>query len=43
MMYASRRYLNIMDKYKAKEYLEKKRNNTLFKSDSVIMKEMNKK
>ena len=29
-----------MDKNKAKEYLEKKRNNTLFKSDSVIMKEM---
>lgn len=43
MMYASRRYLNIMDKYKAKEYLENKRNNALFKSDSVIMKEMNKK
>jgi len=43
MMYASRRYLNIMDKYKAKEYLEKKKNNTLFKSDSIIMKEMNKK
>jgi len=43
MMYASKKYLNIMDKNKAKEYLEKKRNNTLFKSDSVIMKEMYKK
>ena len=43
MMYASKRYLNIMDKFKAKEYQENKRNNTLFKSDSVIMKEMNKK
>jgi hypothetical protein len=43
MMYASKKYLNIMDKNKAKEYLEKKRNNTLFKFDSVIMKEMYKK
>ena len=32
-----------MEKDKAKEYLEKKRNNTLFKSDSVIMKEIYKK
>jgi len=29
-----------MEKGKAKEYLEKKRNNELFKYDSVIMKEM---
>lgn len=43
MMYASKKYLNIMEKDKAKEYLEKKRNNTLFKSDSVIMKEIYKK
>ena len=43
MMYASKKYLNIMEKHKAREYLEKKRNNTLFKSDSVIMKEMYKK
>ena len=43
MMYASKKYLNIMDKDKAKEYLEKKRNNTLFNSDSVIMKEIYKK
>lgn len=40
MMYASKKYLNIMEKGKAKEYLEKKRNNELFKYDSVIMKEM---
>jgi hypothetical protein len=40
MMYASKKYLNIMEKGKAKEYLENKKNNTLFKSDSVIMKEM---
>jgi len=43
MMYASKKYLNIMDKDKAKEYLEKKRNNTLFDSNSVIIKEMYKK
>ena len=43
MMYASKKYLNIMEKDKAKEYLEKRRNNTLFKSDSVIMKEIYKK
>jgi len=43
MMYASKKYLNFMDKYKAKEYLEKRRNNTLFGADSFIMKEMNKK
>jgi len=43
MMYASKKYLNIMDKNKAKEYLEKKRNNKLFKSYSVIMREMYKK
>ena len=43
LMYASKKYLNIMEKGKAKEYLENKRNNTLFKSDSVIMKEIYKK
>tara|TARA_B100001093_G_C26858319_1_gene1028540 strand:+ start:5058 stop:5468 length:411 start_codon:yes stop_codon:yes gene_type:complete len=43
MMYASKKYLNIMEKGKAKEYLENKRNNTLFKSDSVIIKEIYKK
>lgn len=43
LMYASRRYLNIMDKFKAKEYLQKKRENTLFKNDSVILKAVYKK
>ena len=43
LMYASKKYLNIMEKGTAKEYLENKRNNTLFKSDSVIMKEIYKK
>ena len=43
LMYASKKYLNIMEKGKAKEYLENKRNNALFKSDSVIMKEIYKK
>jgi len=43
MMYASKKYLNIMEKDKAKEYLENKRNNKLLNTDSVIMKEMYKK
>jgi len=43
LMYASKKYLNIMEKCKAKEYLEQKRNNKLFKQDSIIMKEMYKK
>lgn len=43
LMYASRKYLNIMDKFKAKEYLQKKRENTLFKNDSVILKAVYKK
>lgn len=43
LMYASKKYLNIMDKYKAKEYIEKRRNNTLFKNDSIIMQKLYKK
>ena len=43
LMYASKKYLNIMDKFKAKEYLQKKRENTLFKQDSVIFKAIYKK
>jgi len=43
MMYASKKYLNIMEKCKAKEYLQKKRENTLFKSNSCIMEEFYKK
>lgn len=43
LMYASKKYLNIMDKYKAREYLEQKRNNSLYKQDSIILKKMYKK
>ena len=43
LMYASKKYLNIMDKYKAKEYLEQRRNNSLYKQDSIILKKMYKK
>lgn len=43
MMYASKKYLNIMEKCKAKEYLENKKNNTLYKQNSIIIKELLKK
>lgn len=43
LMYASKKYLNIMEKCKAKEYLQKRKENTLFKNDSCIMKELMKK
>tara|TARA_B100000900_G_C20493522_1_gene680606 strand:+ start:167 stop:577 length:411 start_codon:yes stop_codon:yes gene_type:complete len=43
LMYASKKYLNIMDKYKAREYLEQKKNNTIYKNDSVILKQCYKK
>tara|TARA_B110000008_G_C16951502_1_gene556509 strand:- start:140 stop:550 length:411 start_codon:yes stop_codon:yes gene_type:complete len=43
LMYASKKYLNIMEKCKAKEYLQKKRENTLFKNNSCIMEEFYKK
>jgi len=39
MMYASKKYLNIMEKCKAKEYLQKRKDKTLFKNNSCIMKE----
>jgi hypothetical protein len=42
-MYASKKYLNIMDKYKAKEYIENRKNDSLFNKDSIIMKKMRKK
>ena len=32
-----------MDKYKAREYLEQKKNNTIYKNDSVILKQCYKK
>ena len=37
-MYASTKYLNMMDKGKAKDYLEKRKSNNLYKQDSVIIK-----
>ena len=43
LMYASKKYLNIMDKYKAREYLEQKKNNTIYKNDSIILKQCYKK
>lgn len=43
LMYASKKYLNIMDKYKAKEYLEQRRNNSLYNNNSIIMKKLYKK
>lgn len=43
LMYASKKYLNIMDKYKAKEYIENRKNDSLFNKDSIIMKKMRKK
>ena len=43
LMYASKKYLNIMDKYKAKEYLQQKRSQTLYKQNSIILKTLYKK
>ena len=43
LMYASKKYLNIMDKQKAKDYLKERRSGTLFKNDSVILKQVYKK
>jgi len=38
IMYASSKYLNMMQKEKAKDYLEKRKSNNLYKQDSVIIK-----
>ena len=43
IMYASNKYLNLMDKDKAKDYIEKRKSNNLFKNDSVIIKTLRKK
>ena len=43
MIYASKTYLNSIDKFLAKEYLRKKRNNLLPKMDSIIFKVLSKK
>ena len=42
-MYASNKYLNLMNKDKAKEYIEKRNSNNLFKNDSIIIKTLHKK
>ena len=43
LIYASRTYLNIMEKEFAKDYLEKQRKGLLYKQDSVIFKAIKKK
>ena len=43
LMYASKKYLNIMEKEFAQKYLEKKRANELYKQDSIIFKTILKK
>ena len=43
IMYASNKYLNLMDKNKAKDYIEKRKSNNLFKNNSVIIKTLYKK
>ena len=43
IMHASARYLNIMEKDMAKDYIEKRKSNNLFKKDSVIIKTLRKK
>ena len=42
IMYASPRYLKIMEKDMAKDYIEKRKSNNLFKNDSVIIKALEK-
>ena len=43
IMYASNKYLNMMEKEKVKDYIEKRKSNNLFKQDSVIMRTLKKK
>ena len=43
LMYASKKYLNMMEKYQAKKYLEDKKNGKLYKQDSIILKSILKK
>lgn len=43
MIYASKQYLNTMDKFLAKEFLKKRRNNLLPKQDSIIFTVLRKK
>lgn len=43
IIYASKKYLNIMEKEHANNYLELKRKNQLYKQDSIIFKTISKK
>tara|TARA_Y100000816_G_C25900835_1_gene469916 strand:- start:115 stop:525 length:411 start_codon:yes stop_codon:yes gene_type:complete len=43
IMYASKKYLNMMEKEQAKSYLKSKSEKTLFKYDSKLMKVLRKK
>ena len=43
IIYASKKYLNIMEKEHANNYLELKRKNELYKQDSIIFKTLSKK
>ena len=42
LMYVSSKYLSIIDKEKANEYIEKRKSNNLFKQDSIIIKTLKK-
>ena len=43
LMYASKKYLNMMEKEYVEKYLSKKRSNNLYKQDSIIFKAILKK
>lgn len=43
LMYASSKYLNMMDKDKAKDYIENRKSNNLYKQNSIIIKTLLKK
>jgi len=43
LMYASKKYLNMMEKYQAKKYLETRKRGQLFKQNSIILKAILKK
>lgn len=43
IMHASNRYLNIMEKDMAKDYIKKRKSNNLFKNNSIIIKALRKK
>ena len=43
LMYASKKYLNMMEKYQANKYLETRKRGHLFKQNSIILKSILKK